>query len=559
MKPVMRRVLALLAALLAACGGGGDAPPAACLVVAETTRAAPLFVPAEPPVPLASVSGLSPFPVGCGRDVVCGTVYHSSEVEPFVSINPLNAQNLVGVWQQDRWSNGGAQGLLSAFSTDGGQTWSVRQAPFSRCSGGNLVNGGDYARATDPWISFGPDGTAYWMAMAITNQGAGGEVSAMRVSRSTDGGDTWSAPITLIRDVNPYFNDKNTITADPTNALYAYAVWDRLDATNDSGPAWFTRTTNGGLSWEVARPIVDPGSQAQTVGNRIAVLSDGTLLNLYTEIRYGTATTPDRAALRVIRSTDRGVNWSTPLTVFPLMAPVGTFDPGSGQPVRDGSILGAIAVGPDDTVWVVWQDSSIGRACITAPCYGPRDGIALARSADGGQTWSEAVLINGDPEVQAFTPAIHVTADGTIGVSYYDLRDNTADAATLLASHWLATSSDGVNWSEQLVAGPFDLSIAPDALGLFLGDYTGLTAAGGNFVPFFAYTTADLADRTNIYALPLPSGVMAKRGQFAYQAVAVPRLVPSGDWAQRVGENIRRQRHHFPDYTRPDIPAELLR
>lgn len=549
----------LAAGLLAGCGGDDDAPPASCLVLAPTTRSAPLFVPADPPVPLVSVSGASPFAPGCGREVACGMVYVGSEVEPFVSINPANPRNLVGTWQQDRWSNGGAQGLLAAFSTDGGQTWAARQAPFSRCSGGNSVNGGDYARATDPWISFGPTGNAYWMAMAITDLPSGDEISAMRVSRSTDGGDTWEPPITLIQDSGNFFNDKNAITADPADARYAYAVWDRLDFANRRGPAYFARTANAGVSWEAARAIYDPGAEAQTVGNQVAVLSDGTVLNLFTEILYGTPTTPDTALLRVIRSMDRGQNWSAPVTIYP-MAPIGARDPESGAPIREGAILGAITVGPDDTVWVAWQDSSIGRVCIDAPCYGPRDGIALARSIDGGQTWSSPVLVNGDPSVQAFTPAIHVTAGGTVGVSYYDLRDNTGDPATLLTSHWLATSTDGVNWSEQLITGPFDLSIAPDAFGLFLGDYTGLTGAGESFLPFFAQTRADLANRTDIVALPLPAApVIAKSARLSYPALSAPSLVPTGEWAWQVSDNIRRQRKHFPDRIGPDLPVEPRR
>lgn len=550
----------LAAGLAAGCGDDDGGSTQSCLHVASTVASGALFVPADPPAPLASVSGASPFAPGCGREVACGTVYVGSEVEPFVSINPVNAQNLVGTWQQDRWSNGGAHGLLAAFSIDGGQTWAPRQAPFSRCSGGNAVNGGDYARATDPWISFGPTGIAYWMAMTITDLPSGDEISAMRVSRSTDGGDTWEPPITLIQDSGQYFNDKNAITADPTDALYAYAVWDRLDFPNRRGPAYFARTTNAGMSWAAARAIYDPGADAQTVGNQIAVLSDGTLLNLLTEIQYGTPTTPDTALLRVIRSADHGDTWSAPVTIYP-MAPIGARDPESGAPIRDGSILGAIAVGPDDSVWVAWQDSSIGLFCITAPCYGPRDGIALARSTDGGQTWSSPVLVNGDPLVQAFTPAIRVTASGTIGVSYYDLRDNTPDPATLLTSHWLATSADGVNWTEQLISGPFDLSIAPDALGLFLGDYTGLTSAGESFLPFFAQTRADLANRTDIVALPLPAAapVIAKSARLSYPALSAPPLVPSGEWAWEVSDNIRRQRKHFPDRIVPDLPAELLR
>ena len=55
------------------------------------------------------VSGLSPF-AGCTVGGP-GTNYVNSEVEPFVAVNPANPSNIVGVFQQDRWSNGGAPGL----------------------------------------------------------------------------------------------------------------------------------------------------------------------------------------------------------------------------------------------------------------------------------------------------------------------------------------------------------------------------------------------------------------------------------------------------------------
>ena len=32
--------------------------------------------------------------------------------------------------------------------------------PVSRCGGGNAANSGDYARATDPWVTFSPNGVA---------------------------------------------------------------------------------------------------------------------------------------------------------------------------------------------------------------------------------------------------------------------------------------------------------------------------------------------------------------------------------------------------------------
>ncbi len=72
------------------------------------------------PDPLVQVSGASPF-AGCTADAgQPGIVYVNSEVEPWIDVNPTNPNNLVGIWQQDRWDNGGARGLVAGRSVDGG-------------------------------------------------------------------------------------------------------------------------------------------------------------------------------------------------------------------------------------------------------------------------------------------------------------------------------------------------------------------------------------------------------------------------------------------------------
>src|SRR4029078_1342803 len=117
-------------------------------------------------------------------------------------------------------------------------------------------------------------------------------VSAVLVSKSTDGGDTWSEPPRLARTVSafaegPGFNDKESITADPTNANNVYAVWDRSRFPSDKagitatktpaslpGAIMSSRTTAGGQTWEPARDIL-PGNQNEfTIGNQIPVLPD---------------------------------------------------------------------------------------------------------------------------------------------------------------------------------------------------------------------------------------------------------------------------------------------
>ena len=64
--------------------------------------------------------------------------YPRAEVEPNVAVNPTNSSNVVGVWQQDRWSDGGSRGLVAGVSFDGGATFEEVPLPFSRCAPGGL-------------------------------------------------------------------------------------------------------------------------------------------------------------------------------------------------------------------------------------------------------------------------------------------------------------------------------------------------------------------------------------------------------------------------------------
>src|SRR6516225_7836461 len=83
--------------------------------------------------PLVTVSSTNPY-ANCPADGQSGTVFPDAEVEPQVAVNPHTAGNIIGVWQQDRWSNGGARGLVAGFSTDGGKIWGESQLPFSGCA-----------------------------------------------------------------------------------------------------------------------------------------------------------------------------------------------------------------------------------------------------------------------------------------------------------------------------------------------------------------------------------------------------------------------------------------
>ena len=463
-----------------------------------------------------TVSSQSPFGPSCGDRN--GALYINSEVEPHLAVDPRDGNQLVGAWQQDRYNNGGSRGQVSGVSLDGGNNWQRTPMAASACVGA------PYERATDPWVTFAPDGTIYEIGLGISGTlNTSTSVSAVLVFRSTDGGITWGDPTTIARSTGALFDDKDTITADPNDPRYVYAVWDRLHGNTGSATV-FARTTDGGATWEPSREVYQPAA-GETIANLIRVLPDGTLVDMFMQL----GATP---TIYVIRSTDRGITWSDPIFVAAAAA-TGTTDPQTGTGVRDAAIIPQMAVGPDGVLHVVWQDSRFTQV---------RDGIAYSRSTDGGFTWSTPVRVNADPSVAAFIPQVHVRADGVVGVTYFDFRSNTADAATLLTDYWIARSSDGVNWSDTRVSPAFDLARAPNAGGLFLGDYMALASSGTTFVSMYVKTTGDLNNRNDVYVARIPqsSATSGKEAPATYRAQALPAAQPDEAFWQRVEDNAGR-------------------
>jgi hypothetical protein len=343
---------------------------------------------------LQVLSGQSPFAAGCPGALGDGD-----------RINPANPRNIVGTWQQDLGL--AARTDLVASSLDGGRTWTRATIPgLTRCTGGTAD------AASDPWVSAGGDAAVYFV-------GAPGFLTAdpplvgFVASRSGDGGRSWT-PATTVASPDPR-NDKETITASPTLAGHAYVVWANRDTLFNfpmTNLLEFARTTDGGSTWSDPVVIDRPGPTAADISSEVLVLPDGTLLTIFSRVDVDLADFSVQGEIHAARSRDEGRTWLPAVRVASQpIQPI--FDPETGEQLPNQDlIIHSAAVAPDGSVDIAWDDDSSATT-------GQLD---VARSRDGGLTWTVTALAG----VRAFVfePSVAVDSHGTIGLTWYDLRND---------------------------------------------------------------------------------------------------------------------------------------
>ena len=403
--------------------------------------------------------------------------------EPVVAVNPIHPNNVVTAWFQGHF-----QDIIAAVSLDGGQTWQRVPIPFTTCSGGPFLGAGD------PWLSFASNGDLYAVAVignSLSKRGIG-------VSKSGDGGLHWSAALVVPESLT--VADHPSLTADPRDARFVYAIWDY-----DSN-AVFSRTTDGGLTWKPAHTIVRNNDPQSLISfSQILVLPNGTLVDLY-EFKEHPKSDKRVVNLQERRSTNHGKTWSAPrnaVTMTPIFRVGRGFtlvvNPKTGEFVSDPANPSFAVDRRNGNLYAVWEDGRFSSF--------QYPDTAFAMSADGGLTWSVPIRVNRTPldippaNRQAFFPSIAVAADGTIGVSYYDFRFNDPNPG-LPTDRWLVLchpssarpATDPANWGSEvrLTDSSFNMeAVVQTPLGKFIGDYFGLATAGDDFVSVFTQLDHD--------------------------------------------------------------------
>ena len=454
-------------------------------------------------------SGADPFSACTDGTTGGGSVYPGTSLEPQVAVNPTDSTNIIGVFQQDRWTNGGSKGLVAARSTNTGTSWSLTWPEFSTCADDlGTTYTPTFNRSSDPWISFDSAGRAYFISLGADS--ADLDHSDIEMATSADKGATWSEPVQLIENNDPLnFNDKPSITADwraTVGAGKAYATWihGHLPGSDNQSPIgtghsfaysglpMFSKTTDGGATWSTPTPMTNQIIYMQ--GNQIVVLPDGTLVDVGAVLFKGSGIQPTQQQYfwGALRSKDGGKTWGSPVKIWPLGTTLLTNpdipDASSlDETVRAGDYIPDVAVdhSTGDIYMVFANGISTGY-----------DHVMLTKSTNGGKSWSPATDVTGTPSsTHSFNGTVEVAGDGTVAVLYYDFRNNDGDPG-LPTDVWLRHSHDGgATWSsDQHVYAPgpssFDMENAPVARGWFLGDYHGMAALGSkNLELFFAVST----------------------------------------------------------------------
>jgi hypothetical protein len=435
---------------------------------------APTAGDAAPILRARAISNGSPFPDECGYRY---RAIAGAAGEPQISVNPVHPRNIIVFHQQDRRPGnvGGAVANVLRVSRDGGRTWRLVLIPdATRCSGGPLD------AASDPWVSFGPHGTAYEIQNTYVRrrpklQKLFGSAVGIRASASRDGGSHWSSPVVLASDspTTTTDADKPSVIADPRRPGVAYATW--FESTLDSSSVMFAQTTDAGLGWSSPSAIYTiPASfgSAFAWGSQIVSPGRGVLVATF---ELGPLS-GNRNEILVTRSGDGGGTWSAPR----LIATVRNrepFDPDTHQTVRTVPGGPSIAVDRAGVVYIAYGN-------IRDAHHGP---ILLTRSTDGGRRFTRPRAVVSGP-TQHFTPTLAARPDGVLGLSFYDFRDDRRHDHRLTTAYWFAVSRDhGRAWHQVRLGRPFDALTAPVASrgsgpsGHFLGEYQGLTPAPGGF------------------------------------------------------------------------------
>ncbi|MFW9831361.1 MAG: sialidase family protein [Candidatus Thorarchaeota archaeon] len=319
---------------------------------------------------------------GTNIRVTDGTSPYTDQVEPTLAI--LSDGRILVGWKEAESHDGPGRRVGFAYSTDGGRTYTPNIL-MTRLSSNNFQS--------DPWLVADANDNAYFVWIEFNDIAVNNPPEGVGVAKTIDGGESWTPPVNAAD--TPEFDDKETACVDSEGNLYI--VWDHftlnqnyeitdydlrftnstdggasfsptiipavpaipyihcssndtlfityINGTTEEAPnnqIFLTKSSDRGLSWSpsvLINPFYD-------LVDLITVVNTDSQQNVYVAYSAGSSIDPNYREIYVIKSTDGGLTWSTPVQV------------------NDDSIgmqrMVEMYIADDDSIHVAWLDARLG-------------------------------------------------------------------------------------------------------------------------------------------------------------------------------------------------------
>jgi hypothetical protein len=325
---------------------------------------------------------------------------------------------------------------------------------------------------------------------------------------------------------------------DTSGNFYIYTI--SLNETTGDGEMWLFKSTDEGETFnQVYEMATGPWFEDKEWGTTDLTPTSPFANTLYCSWTRFAANT----SILLIRSTDEGVTWNTPVTVSDVSGVQGSFPAtssdgdlyvawrGGGQIRFDKSTDGGLTFGTDKVIsstpnawfphmavdlsggpfhnyiYVVWNDTRNGD-----------DDVFLGISSDGGDSWLSAMRINNDPignGKDQYWPSIAISELGEIVILFYDSRNTSSND---IIEAYIARSTDGgATFTNELLSTQPSTTNIPNGDVRF-GDYINIDFVGGNIVPVWTDERAGGFDM-DIYTGLVPPIVPVELINFTHRIV----------------------------------------
>lgn len=381
--------------------------------------------------------------------------WRGDQGEVSIAADPLDPQRVVAAAM-----NPDEGPLLVMASSDGGENWVRSLLPLPA---GAVLH-------ADPMVAFDSRGRVH---LAVIPVGRNNVPLGIELSRSDDGGATWSEPLRISKATGRDDKLALAVDDDPQSPYRdrVHVAWKW-----PSGDIFYSSSSDGGLHFSRPR-LVDT---TRVSGLDLAPGVNGEL--------YLAASDGGERVMRVLRSTDGGGSFLPSAAVAPVRAQWYTTQPSHCQ--RKSLVQASIAVdrsgGPHrGTVYLTWADYETGKTA--AQCTNGCDPTAacttevfFCRSSDGGRNWSEpATLPAGAPAGQKRDRYFQWSrVDVDSGALYIGYKDSLRDPDRLRTDLFLSWSMDGgSSFAPALRLSSVASAVAPSSFQF--GDYQGLAVSKG--------------------------------------------------------------------------------